>query len=459
MGLFDFFKKKEGTEMPKSATPKVDASKVETPKSELYLAMSKYNEYIVRFMGMQHQGNYAPISAYEKPTGEIVGFLYVMGDDNSYTLSAEEVVSNMETNFEQKLANGEIRSYVILYHSQFANDGNHQLADSDDELKAITVSYHFQTGEKGKIGLPYHFEDNTVTYRGFQNFNQEENNLIFGTQLKEGKDYFQDREVIQIPLIENEIGLKIKKANNFDLSNTWGGIFGFESYRKPNGSQALREHFAMALTKDPVFTKNNVSVSQLAYEAVILKGISLNGNPTTILPVIKTDYVIDVVNKEITEWENVDNLEAIITGGGRDTFGLSYFATDYAENRDLYLSKKELNIKISAIVFVLDISTMDKTDIELNYSEDFTMYMPNNDLPNYACFDFIGQLEDFKETRLLEDNSLKGYLMNVRLITNADVPNFFTIDMFVTPENMRFQELTKGMKLTGMFQMQGQIAH
>jgi hypothetical protein len=452
MGLFDFFKKKDSNETPKSETPKVAS-----PKSELFLAISKYNEYIVQFVGMQ-QGNYAPISAYEKPTGEIIGFLYVMGKDNSYTLSAEEVVSNMETNFEQKLATGEIKSYVILYHSQFANNGNHQLAVSDDELKAITVSYHFKTGEKGKIGLPYRFEDDSVTYQGFQNFNQEENNLIFTTKLKEGKDYFQDREEIQVPLIENEAGLKIKKANNVDLSNTWGGIFGFESYRKPNGDQALREHFALALTNGPVFTQHNIAVSQLDYEAVTLKGISHNGTPTTILPVIKTDYVVDVVNKEITEWENVDNLEAIITGTGRDTFGISYFATDYAENRALYLTKTELNIQISGIVFVLDISTMHQSEGELQYSEDFTMYMPSNDLPGYACFDFVGELEDFRETHLLEDNSLKGYLMNVRLITHADAPNFFTIDLFVTPENMRFRELKKGMKLTGMFQMQGQIA-
>ena len=78
--------------------------------------------------------------------------------------------------------------------------------------------------------------------------------------------------------------------------------------------------------------------------------------------------------------------------------------------------------------------------------------------PNYACFDFIGELEDFRETTLLSDNSLKAYIMKVRLITNPDMKDFFTIDMYVTPENMRFKELRIGMKLTGMFQMQGQIA-
>jgi len=448
MGLFDFFKKKGNNETAKS----------ETPKSELFLSISKYNEYIVRFVDMQQQGNYAPISAYEKSNGEVVGFLYLIGDDNSYSLSAQDVINRMETNFEQKLVSNEIKSYVILYHSQFANDNNHSLANNDNELKAITVSYSFNTGIKGKIGLTYVFEKEEITYQGFKNFSQEENDIIFRTQLKENKDYFQDREEIKTPLIENEIGLTIKKSNNSDLSNTWCGIFGFESYRKPNGSQNLKEHFAMAMTINPSISKNNLTISLLEYEDVNLKAIAYNNNPTTILPVVKTDYEVDVVNKEINEWENVHNLEAIVTGNGRNTFGVTYFATDYAENRDVYHSKKELRIKMSGIAFVIDISTADNSEGEVQYSEDFTMYMPNNDLPNYACFDFIGQLEDFKETVLLEDKSLKGYLLKVRLITNPDIKDFFTIDIFVSPENMRFKELTKGMKLTGMFQMQGQIA-
>jgi hypothetical protein len=448
MGLFDFFKKKENTGTPKP----------ETPKSELFLSLSKYNEYIVRFIAMQQQGNYAPISAYEKTNGEIVGFLYIIGNDHSYSLSAGEVINRMEANLEQKLSGNQINSYVIFYHSQFSNDNNHSLANNDSELKAISISYNFKSLEKGKIGLPYRFEKDEITYQGFKNFSQEENNIIFRTPLKDNKDYFQDREEIKAPVSENEIGLKIKKSNSSDISKTWCGIFGFESYRKHNGSQILTEHFALAMTSGKITKHESITISLLDYNDILLKGISVNDNPKTILPIIKTDYAIEVVNKEINEWENTDNLEAIITGNGRDTFGLTYFATDYAENREKYLSQKQHKVKISGIAFVLDISKEDNSDGEIKYSEDFTMYMPNNDLPNYACFDFTGQLEDFKETFFLEGNSQKGYLMKVRLITNPDIKDFFTIDMFVTPENMRFKELTKGMKITGIFQMQGQIA-
>ena len=135
-----------------------------------------------------------------------------------------------------------------------------------------------------------------------------------------------------------------------------------------------------------------------------------------------------------------------------------FLATDYAENKEIYVSKKELELNVSGIAFVLDIHKADNSDSEPKYSKDFTMYMPNNDLPNYACFDFIGELEGFKESNLLEGNKVQGYLLNVRLITNEEIKDFFTIDIFVAKENMRFSELEKGMKLTGMFQLQGRIA-
>jgi hypothetical protein len=444
MALFNFFKKKEN-----------NSSSLETTNNELFLSISKYNEYIARFIGMQQQGNYAPISAFENNMGEIIGFLYVQSD-NSYSISAGEVVLRMENKYEHEIASNVIKSYVILYHSQFDNDNNHNVATNDDELKAITIAYNFKNGRKGKIGLPYYFEKDEITYKGFKDFSQDENNRVFVTQLKEGYDYFQEREEIKAPVSENGIGLRIKKSNNLDLNNIWCGIFGFESFRKGNRSQILNEYFAQALGSG--YRENeNVRVAEMEFDSVLFRSVLLNNKPISILPVIKTDYVVDVVNKEINEWENVDNLEAIITGRGRDTFGISYFASDYAENREIYQTKKELKIKLSGIAFVLDISNIDKASGEIKYREEFTMYMPNNDLPNYACFDFVGQIEDLREIYLLNDHSLKSYIMKVRLITNPDIKDFFTIDIYVTPENMRISELSKGMKITGMFQMQGQI--
>ena len=440
MGLFDIFKKNSPA-----------------PGDSLYFYISRYNDYIVRFISMQQQGNYSPIAAYEKPDGGIIGFLYLMGDDNSYSLSAAEVIKKMEEKFEDQLNKEEIRSYTIFYHSQFNNDDNHQIANADHELKAITMAYHFKSGPAGKIGLPYRFDKEEISYQPIAVFSEQENNSIFKTQLKQGVNYFQHTEKMEAPMTRNNIGLTIKKSNNLDLSNTWCGIFGFESYRKPGGSKVLEECFALAMVNGQAFTKGAVTVSSLHFSDVSFKAVQQSGKAQTILPVIKTDYVVPVENKEINEWENVNNLEAVVTGSGRDTFGISYFATDYAVNRELYLSQKKLNIKLSGIVFVLDLSKKSE-DGDMKLADDFTAYMPNKDLPGYGCFDFIGLLEDFKETSLLPDKSLKGYILKVRLINNPEIKDFFTIDMYVTPENMRFTELSKGMKITGMFQLLGEIA-
>ena len=78
-------------------------------------------------------------------------------------------------------------------------------------------------------------------------------------------------------------------------------------------------------------------------------------------------------------------------------------------------------------------------------------------MAEFGCFDFVGKLEAFREISVSEDKSVKGYILKVKLITNEDFEDFFTIEMFVNKENMRFENLTIGMKLTGMFQLQGQI--
>lgn len=452
MGLFDFLNNK------KNDSSKKESKENNVEKSDFFLSMQKYSEYIKLFMNMQLQGNYAPISAYENNDGEIVGFLYTVGDDNSYVLSADMAILKMEERFEQLLKQNKIVSYTIFYHSQFNNDKNHKIANIDEELKAISITYNFSNHHKGTIGLPYVFDKDKINYGEFVEFTSNENNDILKANLFEGKNYFEDKIEITAPSFENESGIIVKKANTLSLSNTWGGVFGFETYRTEEGSKILHEYFAFALTKEPKLKRDNLSISEVEFDDVNFKAITHQGEPKTILPVVKTEYQLDFETKEIVEWENIDNLEAIVSGRGRDTFGLWYFATDYAENRAIYLTQKKLNINLSGIVFVLDIHNNDTSNSEVKYSKDFTMYMPSNDLPNYGCFDFIGELESFKESYLLNDKSSKGYLLNVRLITNHDVKDFFTIDMYVAKENMRFSELHVGMKLTGMFQLQGSIA-
>lgn len=480
MGIFDFFKKKDNRqenvsapvqqqEMPeeKVVEPIVEEEVVdivpETPiqsepveeknENELYEKIKIYNDYIVYSIALQLRGDFAPISAFEKENGEVEGFAYMITDP-TYGLSPQVVLGNMKAKFENELKEGKIKSYAILYHSQFNNDGNHALAVNPEDLKAITLSYHFNDSEEGNIALPYAFENENVTFKGFAEFSHEENNEIMNTQLVDGKDYFINREEIKSPERTNEAGIIMKKSNVHSLANMWGGIFGFQNFQaQEKFAQYLMETMALCRVDD-IAAEEKAKYTE--FEGVKFKTITsdeFNG----IYPEVKTNFSLDFEPKEIREWENVDHNEAIVGGVARDTFGLWFFPTDYAENRNQYQTQNKLNIHVSGIIFVLDLHESFDLPDGTKTDDEFTAYKPSQDLPDYGCIDFIGKVLDIKETEILEDGSVKGLILKLRLITNPEVENFFTVDAFVSKENMRFENLTVGMQVAGAMQVQGKI--
>lgn len=478
MGIFDFFKKKNNNqenvstlvqeiEMPEEKVvvqevaeevvetiPEIPSSQVEEPKTvnKEFEKIKIYNDYIVYSIALQLRGEYTPISAFEKENGEIEGFAYMVTED-AYALAPQQAIAQMEEKFENELQEGKIRSYMILYHSQFDNNGNHNPATKEEEFKAISLSYHFEGSDKAKTGLPYIFENQNVTYKGFAEFSHEENNEIMNHQLVDGKDYFPNTEGIAAPEITNEAGIIIRKSNVHNLVNTWSGVFGHENFQTKDYGQYL----TTVLMQSTVTDTSGEDKSKTEFEDVRFKTI-VTDELSTIIPEVKTDYVLDFETRSIREWENALNLQAIVAGPARETFGVWFFATDYAENRNTYITQPHLKVNLSGIVFILDVHTNTDLPDGTKMSEDFTTYAPSQDLPNYACFDFIAQVAAFKETELLEDGSVKGYILKLKLITNEENEDFFTIDAFVNKENMRFETPTKGMKVTGALQLQGKIA-
>ncbi|MDH5035586.1 MULTISPECIES: hypothetical protein [Chryseobacterium] len=476
MGIFDFFKKKNNSqenvstpvqemEMPEEKVveevveevvqtiPEVSSQPVEEPKvNEEYEKIRIYNDYIVYSIALQLRGEYTPISAFEKENGEVEGFAYMVTED-AYALSPQQAIAQMEEKFESELQEGKIKSYVILYHSQFDHNGNHTPAIQEGEFKGISLAYHFAGEEKKKTGLPYIFENQNITYKGFAEFSHEENNAIMNHQLIEGQNYFQNTEGIAAPEMTNEAGIIIRKSNVHNMMNTWSGIFGHQNFQTKDYGQYLNAILTQSESSDPpVDIKSKTEFDGVTFKTTLTEELSI------IIPEVTTDYTLDFETRSIREWENALNLQAIVAGPARETFGVWFFATDYAENKNTYMTQPHLKVNISGIVFILDIHTNTDLPDGTKMSEDFTTYAPSQDLPNYACFDFIGQVVDFKETELLEDRSVKGYILKLKLITNEENEDFFTIDAFVNKENMRMETLTKGMKVTGALQLQGKIA-
>ncbi|MDR6369540.1 hypothetical protein J2795_000223 [Chryseobacterium bernardetii] len=476
MGIFDFFKKKNNSqenvstpvqemEMPEEkiveevaeevveTIPEIPSQPVEEPKvSEEYGKIRIYNDYIVYSIALQLRGEYTPLSAFEKENGEVEGFAYMVTED-AYALSPQQAIAKMEEKFESELQEGKIKSYMILYHSQFDHNGNHTPAMQEGEFKGISLAYHFAGDQKKKTGLPYIFENQNITYKGFAEFSHEENNAIMNHQLIDGQNYFQNTEGIAAPETTNEAGIIIRKSNVHNLMNTWSGIFGHQNFQTKDYGQYLNAILTQSESSDPsVDMKSKTEFNGVTFKTTLTEELSI------IIPEVKTDYTLDFETRSIREWENALNLQAIVAGPARETFGVWFFATDYAENKNTYMTQPHLKVNVSGIVFILDVHTNTDLPDGTKMSDDFTTYAPSQDLPNYACFDFIAQLVDFKETELLEDKSVKGYILKLKLITHEENEDFFTIDAFVNKENMRMETLTKGMKVTGALQLQGKIA-
>jgi len=486
MGVFDIFKKKkkdddqylksdlnkEKVETPTQPTPSINdfysknaeksiadsdaINDVDAPK-ELFDFILKYSEYVVRYLNMMFQGNHSPIAAYEKTNADLIGYLFV-AEDMSYSLSVEQVIEKMEVEFEKRISDNIISSWVIFYHSEFNNDDNYKVAHGSSKTRAITAKYRL--GDNlSYISIPYILTGDEVKYKGFSVFSRQQNAQILSVQLTKGKDYFQEKVEIKPEIHENEAGIKIKKVNNGSLGNMWGGIFGFKRLNK--SSQILLEYMAfMFMKKNLKRATVDISIYEFNYGDVIFRGIeTLDDSRRTFLPAIKATNCIDVINKQINVWENSDNLEAVVSGGGRDTFAITYFATDYAENKATYHTSPKLDMEFSGILFVLH--ERDNKEAVLPdgtvFAEDFASYMPHKDLAEFGCYDFMGILEDFYKNDILENNMIEGYILKIRLINYEGIKDFFTIPMFISKDNLKLGNLEKGMKLTGAFQLLGEI--
>lgn len=443
MGFFDFFRKK--------ASPP-------PPSSPLALGMLKYKTYLNLFIQMQSQDNYAPIGAYETAKGELVGFVFIT-PNQLYNLSIREAIEKMEEHFEQKLANRSLLSYTIFYHSQYNPPANtaHDIAEKTEEFKAISVRYYFSEQLDARIGLPYKIDtaNKTLVYQGFKELSDIENELLSKADILPKHDYFQDKMEFKPEITQNEAGIKMTKTNTCNLSNTWGGIFGFGTYRNGDGYQMLLEQMALAAMQTPDIQTENFAVHTLDWGVLKLKAVMQEGAPKTFLPIIQTENVCEVETTEIAEWEQVDNLEAIVSGRGKNTFGISYYATDYAENKHLYQSRVVQNIALSGIAYVVDVYTP-KSDQPFGQTKDFAAFLPTASLPNQACYDFIATVRSVGIVQLFENQTM-ALILQVNLLNHPEIPDFFLFDLYVCPENMRLETIQAGMMLTGVFQMQGRI--
>ncbi|MCB9309408.1 MAG: hypothetical protein H6567_05040 [Lewinellaceae bacterium] len=252
--------------------------------------------------------------------------------------------------------------------------------------------------------------------------------------------------------------IKITAIDHGSHGDNIGGLIGFNNLNNEKGRAFVNELMAYSMTINSEMSSNKFEIKKVPISSNSNLNIRILTNKRNVLsafPYLKTSYKLPFSTKEIIEWTHVNNCEAEIIGGGRDTFGLDFFATDYAINKSQYQQNKNFELSLSAVAFVVDKNESDQ-NTEVAFSEDFVAYIPSSNIQRQTYYDFIGKVIDFEEVSI--NNLNTGYIARVKLINDDSDPNFLTVDMFMNKENMRINSLDKGMKISGLLWFQGEIA-
>jgi hypothetical protein len=260
-----------------------------------------------------------------------------------------------------------------------------------------------------------------------------------------------------------ESGIEIIMLDDGSHGDNIGGLFGFEFKANPDSLPFIYEQIDK-VSEMPIVRRDevlNTDLKEMSFDTtnenrsrLKLRVIEYEGKMLSAFPYLKTSYSIPFSTRKVHPWNHVGEIEAEVYGGGRNTFGLGFFATDYFFKEEIYQNTAELDIHISAIGLVLD-RFETASDREMKFDPEFASYMPSKELNRVTYYDFVGKILDFEKVQIAE--GISGYITRVKLINDPNDPDFFTVDMFINQQNMRIPALEKGMSVSGLLWFQGEI--
>lgn len=230
----------------------------------------------------------------------------------------------------------------------------------------------------------------------------------------------------------------------------WDVIFGYDD---PNKVQAKIKGYLKDLKgMGSNGVAERVKYAQGSYSAI---GALKRNDLITLFPCYQVPRVLPVEIVEIVEWKHAHDLEAQIIGGGRDTFALNFFATDYMWRREDYEKGGQQNVALVGFCFGLeDFDVSEFSNGEQKFSQDFCSYMPHSELPGGMYFSGIGDIVSVSEVQI-DDENMK--LIELKLIHDPDDPEFFILPLLVNEAHVS-GSLEIGTKKGGAFWLQGRLA-
>jgi tetratricopeptide (TPR) repeat protein len=293
---------------------------------------------------------------------------------------------------------------------------------------------------------------------------EDAKNLFSLDNLRDNPKFKELLGEMEIKKEVNEAGIEVVGIHIGSHGNNFAALFGYDILAAEQNKELITIVLAHALSLPEVINYGGVAVKEKSLNPIEGKKFFLNVRAMkfsegdisfTAFPLLLTDRHVSFETKKIHEWEHYGKVEAEIYGNVRTQYGVGFFATDYAYNKNKYQSNKSIKVKISAFVLSL-YQDYPKNLWGSQLVDNFAGYLPNPSMKQNCYYDFVANLIDYK--RVKADHDIEGYLLTFPLVQIGVESENFIIEAFINIDNMDFEELKKGMRICGVLWFQGEIA-
>lgn len=236
----------------------------------------------------------------------------------------------------------------------------------------------------------------------------------------------------------------------------WSALLGKDKIFNNSNSQQLLHKIISSIQNKGIKRQLPNDITEIIHssEFIILKAFRLTNQTLTTFPTLCTSVILPIVTFKIKEWNLTSDIAGQIEGNVKNALPISFFATDYLENRNIYTSQQNLNIKIVAFAY-----TALKPLVEEGLSEDFVDMQLNEEYGEHSVYDYLGIILGIEK---IDDTNLgfrtQGYFLKIRLVKIKNDEDFFAINMFIAKDNLDLENISVGDRISGVMSLQGCIA-
>lgn len=242
-------------------------------------------------------------------------------------------------------------------------------------------------------------------------------------------------------------------------------LFGESKYQEESTHELIYFMCSYSSFLPPVKSNDRAQIFQISFggfggrfSAVRLRTIKVNDRIVNTFPYMATKSLMPLITSEVIEWDDNTgvNSGAEIKATRRDNTELSFFATDYAVNRERYLNNAEISVRISA--FAYDICELNPHEHLRTLNITAPPKIPDlTGTEKLSMHKFAGRVVKMKKILISEDDT--AYILTLKLFENTDRQIYNLIDVFVNAENITSGEMQQNIVVKGTFWLQGELVN